>query len=207
MKNTVRNIIGTSTVSLLAFSAVAQDVRKSNTDSPPAKTNVISNVDNGKRNEANRNNGTLLPSDQGNSKTNASKYADNGKRNEGNRKDGTMRPSDQGNSKTNATRNVDDAKRNERDRNDKSLTSSDQGTSKADVDATAKIRKEINATEKMSVSAKNVKVITKDGRVTLRGRVDSAEEKRLIGEIAIRTARSENVDNQLEVKNTTTSSN
>jgi osmotically-inducible protein OsmY len=56
----------------------------------------------------------------------------------------------------------------------------------------------------MSVNAKNVKIITVDGRVTLRGPVKTAEEKRLIGEIADRIARSENVDNQLEVKLTTT---
>ena len=45
------------------------------------------------------------------------------------------------------------------------------------------------------------------GRVTLRGPVNSAEEKRLIGEIADRIARSENVDNQLEVTVTTSSNN
>jgi osmotically-inducible protein OsmY len=53
----------------------------------------------------------------------------------------------------------------------------------------------------------NVKFITIDGRVTLRGPVDTAEEKRLIGEIADRIARSENVDNQLEVKFTASSNN
>jgi osmotically-inducible protein OsmY len=37
----------------------------------------------------------------------------------------------------------------------------------------------------MSVNAQNVKIITVDGRVTLRGPVNTAEEKRLIGEIAI----------------------
>jgi osmotically-inducible protein OsmY len=52
----------------------------------------------------------------------------------------------------------------------------------------------------MSVNAQNVKIITVDGRVTLRGPVNTAEEKRLIGEIADRIAHSENVDNQLEVK-------
>jgi osmotically-inducible protein OsmY len=46
-----------------------------------------------------------------------------------------------------------------------------------------------------------------DGRVTLRGPVNTAEGKRLIGEIADRIARSENVDNQLEVKFTAGSNN
>ena len=105
---------------------------------------------------------------------------------------------------TNATTEVDNTVRNVRDRSDATLTSSDQGNSKADVDTTAQIRKEINASENMSVSGKNVKIITKDGQVTLRGPVNSAEEKRLIGEIANRISRSGNVDNQLEVKFTTT---
>ena len=51
----------------------------------------------------------------------------------------------------------------------------------------------------------NVKIITLDGRVSLRGPVNTAEEKRLIGEIADRIAHFENVDNQLEVKFTTSS--
>ena len=61
------------------------------------------------------------------------------------------------------------------------------------------------AGENMSVNARNVKIITLEGRVTLRGPVNTAEEKRLIGEIADRIARSENVDNQLEVRLTTSS--
>jgi len=51
----------------------------------------------------------------------------------------------------------------------------------------------------------NVKFITIDGRVTLRGPPVTAEEKCLIGKIVDRIACSENVDNQLEVKFTTSS--
>jgi sporulation protein YlmC with PRC-barrel domain len=115
-------------------------------------------------------------------------------------------PSDQDKSRTDVTQ-PDNTARNVRDRNDNSLTPLDQGNSKADVATTAQIRKEIVAGKNMSVNAKNVKIITKDGQVTLRGPVNSAEEKRLIGEIANRIARSENVSNQLEVKLTTTSNN
>ena len=52
----------------------------------------------------------------------------------------------------------------------------------------------------MSVNAHNVKIITANGRVTLRGAVNSEAEKRRIVEIASRLATSDNVDNQLEVK-------
>ena len=101
---------------------------------------------------------------------------------------------------TNATTDVDNTRRNVRDRDDQTLTPLDQGNSKADVATTAQIRKEIIAGKNMSVNARNVKIITNQGRVTLRGPVNTAEEKRLIGEIANRIARSENVDNQLDVK-------
>ena len=101
---------------------------------------------------------------------------------------------------TNATTGVDNTRRNVRDRDDQTLTPLDQGNSKADVATTAQIRKEIIAGKNMSVNARNVKIITNNGRVTLRGTVNTAEEKRFIGEIAERIARSENVDNQLEVK-------
>ena len=108
---------------------------------------------------------------------------------------------------TNATTEPDNTARNVRDRNNRTLTPLNQGNSKADVSTTAQIRKEILAGENMSINAKNVKIITIDGRVTLRGPVNTAEEKRLIGEIADRIARSENVDNQLEVKPTNSGNN
>jgi sporulation protein YlmC with PRC-barrel domain len=108
---------------------------------------------------------------------------------------------------SNATTEPDNTARNVRDRNNRTLTPLNQGNSKADVSTTAQIRKEILAGENMSINAKNVKIITLDGRVTLRGPVNTAEEKRLIGEIADRIARSENVDNQLEVKPTNSGNN
>ncbi len=108
---------------------------------------------------------------------------------------------------TNETAQADNTVKNVRDRGDRTLTPLDQGNSKADVEWTSQIRKEIMATKSMSLNAKNVKIITKDGQVTLRGPVNTAEEKRLIGEIANKIARSENVDNQLDVKLTTSSNN
>ena len=108
---------------------------------------------------------------------------------------------------TNVTTEADNTARNVRDRDDRTLTALDQGNSKADMDTTAQIRKEIIAGKNMSVNARNVKIVTNKGRVTLRGPVNTAEEKRLIGEIANRIARSENVDNQLDVKLTPTGRN
>jgi osmotically-inducible protein OsmY len=87
------------------------------------------------------------------------------------------------------------------------MTPPDQGNSQADIDTTAQIRKEIIAADGMSMDAKNVKIITMNGHVTLRGPVNSADEKRQIGDIANRIAQSSNVDNQLEVAINTTSNN
>ncbi|MEY2409897.1 MAG: hyperosmotically inducible periplasmic protein, partial [Verrucomicrobiota bacterium] len=98
------------------------------------------------------------------------------------------------------TADVDNTARNVRDRKSATLTPIDQGTSAADMDTTRRIRKEIVGQDGLSVYARNVKVITLNGRVTLRGPVHTEEEKARISDIANRIARSENVDNQLEVK-------
>ncbi len=100
----------------------------------------------------------------------------------------------------NAVTDADNTGRNMRDRDGKTLTPLDQGSSKADVETTALIRKEIMGKENMSTNAKNIKIITINGRVTLRGPVNTIEEKRLIQEIAGKNVRADNVDNQLEVQ-------
>ena len=101
---------------------------------------------------------------------------------------------------TDGSTDANNTARNVRDRNDQTLTPLNQGTSQADIGITKQIRKEIIAAKDMSVDARNVKIITIDGHVTLRGPVNNAEEKRLIGEIAERIAGAGNVDNQLEIK-------
>ncbi len=88
---------------------------------------------------------------------------------------------------------------NRRDRDGRTLTPLDQGRSESDTKMTARIRKEVLAQDGLSVSAQNVKIITANGRVTLRGPVESEEERRLIAEVAEASAPGL-VDNQLEVK-------
>lgn len=104
----------------------------------------------------------------------------------------------------NATTEIDNAASGLRAPGERALTPFDQGNGKADLATTAQIRQEIIADKDMSVNARNVKIITLNGRVTLRGPVNTADEKRLIGEIADRIAQAVNVDNQLEVKAATT---
>lgn len=87
---------------------------------------------------------------------------------------------------------------NTRDRDADTKTPLDQNENKTDIGITANIRKRIVDT-KMSTDAHNVKVITQDGRVTLRGPVRSAEEKKNVEEIARAVAGDSQVDSQLEV--------
>ncbi len=100
----------------------------------------------------------------------------------------------------NSDTEADNTARNSRDRDQSSLTPIDQGNSKADIDTTAQIRGTIIDRKELSVNAQNVKIITNEGQVTLRGPVDSSDEKRIIGEIANGVATSERTDNQLEVR-------
>lgn len=89
---------------------------------------------------------------------------------------------------------------NVRDRDSTAKTPLDQNENKADIKTTADIRKRVVET-KMSVNAHNVKIITQDGMVTLRGPVMTEEEKQTIGKIALDVAGANKVDNQLEVNN------
>ena len=78
-------------------------------------------------------------------------------------------------------------------------TASDQGNSEADVELTAKIRKAIVEDDNLSTTAHNVTIITRDGKVTLRGNVRSMEEKTAVAAKA-EAAAGASVDNQLTVK-------
>jgi hyperosmotically inducible protein len=91
---------------------------------------------------------------------------------------------------------ADKTKMNERDRGP---TPFQQGNSRADVDTTQKIRQAIMADDALSYDAKNIKIITADGVITLRGQVKSQVERTKIDELARRHAAGNRVDNQLEV--------
>src|SRR5262245_63122693 len=88
---------------------------------------------------------------------------------------------------------------NKRDADTASKTPIDQNENQADINTTAEIRKRIVDTKELSVNARNAKVITANGKVTLRGPVDSDAEKDLLGKIALAVAGEGNVENLLEV--------
>lgn len=95
---------------------------------------------------------------------------------------------------------ADNTDRNDRDRDGHTLTPMDQGESEADVTITREIRKALVADDALSTNAQNVKVITREGVVTLRGPVESAEEKARVGALASKATGVRNVENQIEIK-------
>lgn len=96
---------------------------------------------------------------------------------------------------------ADNSGRNERDRNDATKTSGDQSESEADRTISKNIRQAVVADDSVSTNGKNVKIITVDGTVTLRGPVKSEAEKTNIGAKAQQVAGVKRVDNQLEIAN------
>jgi osmotically-inducible protein OsmY len=98
------------------------------------------------------------------------------------------------------TPDADNTGKNERDRSDETQTSGDQSNSKDDVNTTAAIRRAVVKDDSLSAMAKNVKIITANGTVTLRGPVKDDAEKAKIAELAQSAAGNAKIDNQLEVK-------
>jgi hyperosmotically inducible periplasmic protein len=100
-----------------------------------------------------------------------------------------------------ASNALDNTKINIRDRDNSNLTPLNQGNSKADTMLTASIRKMVeSSTNNFSTDAKNVKIIVQNGKVTLRGPVNTDAEKTQIESIAKGVAGDGNVQDNLEVK-------
>ncbi len=78
-------------------------------------------------------------------------------------------------------------------------TADQQKMNPADREITHKIRKSIHEDKSLSTYAHNIKVITQDGKVTLRGPVRTEEEKSAIQGKAVAVAGDGNVTNQLEI--------
>jgi osmotically-inducible protein OsmY len=93
----------------------------------------------------------------------------------------------------------DNSGRNVRDRNDQNKTSGDQSENEGDRTITQNIRQAVTSDDSLSTNAKNVKIVTNDGIVTLRGPVKSENEKAQIESKAKEVAGVKRVDNQLEV--------
>lgn len=94
---------------------------------------------------------------------------------------------------------ADNTEINKRDKNDQTLTPMDQSNTVEDTHITQAIRKEIMQ-EPLSMVAKNVKIITLNGEVTLRGPVKTKAEKEKIGADAKAVPGVKSLNNELEVQ-------
>jgi hyperosmotically inducible protein len=95
---------------------------------------------------------------------------------------------------------ADNTKRNSSEQNKNTDTAEKQSNSKDDLALTQKVRQAVMKDGSLSMNAKNVKIIAQDGKITLKGPVDSQQEKDTIGTEAGEIAGKDKVDNQLEVK-------
>jgi osmotically-inducible protein OsmY len=94
---------------------------------------------------------------------------------------------------------ADNTRKNARDREPGALTPMDQGESEGDRALTQRLRQEVVKDGSLSLAAKNIKIITRDGIITLRGPVKSEQERNELGALARRLDGMKRVDNQLEI--------
>lgn len=95
---------------------------------------------------------------------------------------------------------ADNTARNVRDAEQRTATPLDQGGSEGDRTITQHIRKVVVGNDRLSTNAHNVKIITQDGVVTLRGPVETDQEKTTVLAAAQGAPGVIRVDNQLDVE-------
>lgn len=95
---------------------------------------------------------------------------------------------------------ADNSRVNRVNNGDVGLTADQQGNSKSDIEITRKIRRSITSNDQLSTYAHNVKIITRDGRVVLKGPVRSEAERKIIEDTAVNVAGVTNVTSGLEIK-------
>lgn len=94
----------------------------------------------------------------------------------------------------------DNTARNSRDKDGQTLTAEDQSNAPEDIRISADLRKVIVGDPKLSITAKNIKIITIGKVVTLRGPVQSEQEKTQIETAAKSVTGLVQLKNELEVK-------
>jgi hyperosmotically inducible periplasmic protein len=93
----------------------------------------------------------------------------------------------------------DNTKTNQGDASKDAMTAQQQKMNPADRDMTKQIRASLMKDKSLSTYAHNIKIITQDGKVTLKGPVRSSDEKASIEAKAIEVAGAGNVTNQLTI--------
>ena len=95
---------------------------------------------------------------------------------------------------------ADNSKMNERDQSKSEPTADQQKENRSDRDITQHIRQSIMADKSLSTYAHNVKVITQNGQVTLKGPVRSEDERQAIAAKAVAVAGENKVTDNLDIK-------
>jgi hyperosmotically inducible periplasmic protein len=93
----------------------------------------------------------------------------------------------------------DNSKINQADRHQSSVTADQQKMSPADRELTRKIRSAIMSDKSLSTYAHNVKIISREGKVTLKGPVRSDDEKAAVLNKASDIAGQQNVIDELQI--------
>ncbi len=88
---------------------------------------------------------------------------------------------------------------NKRDRSPEKITAGQQSETKEDREITQQIRQAVVDDESLSIYAHNVKIITVDGMVTLKGPVRSEDEKIAIEEKAIQIVGENKINSEIEI--------
>lgn len=95
---------------------------------------------------------------------------------------------------------ADNTRRNVRDRDEAATTPLDQGNHTSDLEITRKIRKAVTGDDTLSFDAKNVKIISEAGEVTLRGSVKTGTEKQKIETYARQAVGAGHVHNEISAQ-------
>lgn len=96
-------------------------------------------------------------------------------------------------------RKNDNSRVNERDSKERELSADQQKSNSSDTQITARIRRDIMNQKAFSTYAKNIKIITVDGKVTLKGPVRTQKEQAWILQSARSVVGLSNVVDKIEI--------
>lgn len=95
---------------------------------------------------------------------------------------------------------VDNTKMNQGDQNAGAVTADHAKQNVSDRDLMSQIRKSVIQDQDLSTYAHNVKIVARNGVVTLKGPVKTTEEKQTVVAKAVAVAGADNVKDQMTVK-------
>ncbi|HYX34434.1 MAG TPA: BON domain-containing protein [Oligoflexus sp.] len=111
----------------------------------------------------------------------------------------TSTPTDTTGKKIQDTKHGDDSRRNAIHDGKTAVSASQASNDPADVEITRKIRQAVVKEDGLSIYAQNIKIITIEGRVVLKGPVRTNDEKKKVESMAMQVAGKDNVVSEIEV--------